>query len=119
MSLFYPLLLDQEARFQLGPLYCSGEEEEEEESRETDSCLALWRAGDTQAGYRMVRSHLDTFPKVGGKIKLSLLKTWWCTVTAINYPVVLDFNVRMEVPETLGSRAQNQTPEHLQGFCCL
>jgi len=54
----------QEARFQLGPLYCSGEEEEEEESIETDSCLALWRAGDTQAGYRMVRSHLDTFPKV-------------------------------------------------------
>ena len=59
----------QEARFQLGPLYCSGEEEEEEESRETDSCLALWRAGDTQAGYRMVRSHLDRFPKVGGKDK--------------------------------------------------
>ena len=55
---------NQEARFQLGPLYCSGEEEEEE-SRETDSCLALWRAGDTQAGYRMVRGHTDTFPKVG------------------------------------------------------
>ena len=100
MSLFHPLLLDQEARFQLGPLYCSGEEEEEEESRETDSCLALWRAGDTQAGYRMVRSHLDTFPKVGGRNKLTLSKTWWCTVTAINCRGALDSNVLMEVLET-------------------
>ena len=69
---YFTLSPYQEARFQLGPLYCSGEEEEEEESRETDSCLALWRAGDTQAGYRMVRSHLDTFPKVGVKDKLTL-----------------------------------------------
>ena len=73
-SIYYPLLLYQEARFQLGPLYCSGEEEEEEESIETDSCLALWRAGDTQAGYRMVRSHLDTFPKVSGKDNLTFSK---------------------------------------------
>ena len=65
-------LSNQEARFQLGPLFCSGEEEEEE-SRETDSCLALWRAGDTQAGYRMVRGHTDTFPKVGCEYKSVLI----------------------------------------------
>ena len=73
MSKSHPCSSFKEARFQLGPLYCSGEEEEEEESRETDSCLALWRAGDTQAGYRMVRSHLDRFPKVGGKNKPFLI----------------------------------------------
>ena len=73
MSKSHPCSSSQEARFQLGPLYCSGEEEEEEESRETDSCLALWRAGDTQAGYRMVRSHLDRFPKVGGNNKPFLI----------------------------------------------
>ena len=99
-SISIPLFLYQEARFQLGPLYCSGEEEEEEESIETDSCLALWRAGDTQAGYRMVRSHLDTFPKVGGGNNITLSKTWWCTVTEINYLVALDSNVLMEVLET-------------------
>ena len=47
-------------RFQLGPLYCSGEEEEQE----ADSCLALWRAGDTMGGFRMVRGRGDSFPKV-------------------------------------------------------
>lgn len=30
----------------------------------TDSCLSLWRAGDTTTGYRMVKDAMDTFPKV-------------------------------------------------------
>ena len=51
----------QDARFLLGPLFCSGEEPP---PLEMDSCESLWRSRATGPGYQMVRGREDTYPRV-------------------------------------------------------
>ena len=51
----------QDARFQLGPLFCSGEEPL---PLEMDSCDSLWRSTATGPGYQMIKGKDDTYPKV-------------------------------------------------------
>ena len=52
----------------------------------TDSCLSLWRAGDTTTGYRMVKDTIDTFPKVVFILYFKLHLVCNCNVVRQGYP---------------------------------
>jgi len=65
-----PSSQSREAKFQLGPLYCSGADPgdhgyaDRKYGPSPASCKDLWLRGQKQVGYYMVMERQDKFPKV-------------------------------------------------------